>query len=86
MVKNIKATTVSGVAGGFIGKATINLRIDCNADTVEEVRQLVEAAPDLFEALNELVWFSFKGAAEKGTTLQQAWENARRAIAKAEGK
>lgn len=49
-----KVITVSGVAGGITPDAVVNLRIECKADTVEEVRNLVQHAPDLVWYLREL--------------------------------
>jgi len=54
--------TASGVAGGPSRKATVNIRIDGRSDTVEEVRQLVAAAPDLLSALEHAA----ERAAERG--------------------
>lgn len=39
-----KVAVVSGAAGGFDGRAYVNLRIEGRADTVEEVRALVDHA------------------------------------------
>jgi len=49
----------SGAAGGVTREATINLTIQTEADTVEEVRAKVEALPDLIEALDEWA-FTFR--------------------------
>lgn len=46
---------VSGSAGGLERLAVVNLRVTCNADTVEEVRALADAAPDLLAALEAMI-------------------------------
>lgn len=45
------ARTISGSSGGVQRDAVVNLQITCKADTVEEVRALAAAAPDLLAAL-----------------------------------
>lgn len=50
-----KINTISGSAGGINGDAIVNAQILCKADTVEEVRLLLEAAPDLLNALQDCV-------------------------------
>ncbi len=47
--------TISGAAGGMSREATINAQITCKADTVEEIRRLLDAAPDLLGALQDCV-------------------------------
>ena len=48
-----KVRTVSGAAGGITRTAIINLEIKTKSDTVEEIRQLVEATPDLLIACEQ---------------------------------
>ena len=47
---------VSGTAGGVSRYAKVTLQVECEADTVESVRRLVGAAPDLLAALDNVLW------------------------------
>jgi hypothetical protein len=82
---------VSGAAGGFSHKATVALTIDCDADTVESVRKLVAAAPELLDALKWVVECSDPTIERDGdeyfdyADLYHAVDRARAAIAKATG-
>lgn len=46
-----KANTVCGAAGGVTGEAEVTIKVSCISPTVEEVRLLVDAAPELLEKL-----------------------------------
>ena len=52
--KQWSVNIISGAAGGLTREATVNLRIDTRADTVHEIQQLVEVAPDLLEAAKQV--------------------------------
>lgn len=87
---------VSGSAGGLERLAVVNLRVTCNADTVEEVRALADAAPDLLAALELAMLFAEKeathlaidchmGASEWESFMPTWTTDARAAIARARG-
>lgn len=47
--------TISGSAGGLSREARVTLEVNCTSDTIEDVRQLVEAAPELLAALQAML-------------------------------
>ena len=52
-MKPWEISIISGAAGGMSREALVYLKIRTKADTVHEVLELVEAAPDLLEACEE---------------------------------
>jgi hypothetical protein len=75
---------LSGAAGGLSRNATVNAQVACKADTVEEVRKLIAAAPDLLAALEDLMSDCYHYLPElKGP--QDRYKAALKAIAKATG-
>lgn len=92
--------TISGAAGGTSRQATVNLQINTEADTVEEVRRAVEALPDLLkmnanllEALKELdrairdlcLAGQYEVYSQLATTISVAREQVRAALVLAGG-
>ena len=81
--------TISGVAGGSGMQATVNLRIDCHAETVESVRRLAESAPYLLSSLERLVSIvtedTTKFPANRIVDAGMALEEAAHAISSARG-
>jgi len=54
MTRNWDVRVFGGFAGGVSRKAMVHLRVDCESDTVEEVRALAAAAPDMLAALEAI--------------------------------
>lgn len=81
-------TTISGVAFGFSDEAInsiVNLKVEAKADTVESVRLLLEAAPELLEALSALAdCAGISALPGYKPELDAAMIKARAAISKAE--
>lgn len=90
-IKSWTVKVVSGAAGGTDHKASVNLRVDCEADTIEDVRSLVASAPDLLAALVDAEFLLRKlsiNPKEIGAmldTLNRSAADARAAIARAKG-
>jgi len=84
--------TISGAAGGLSGEACVNLRVEGTSDTVEQVRQVVAAIPELLAAAKRaLAEFSVNGhgnvseACKDVCAICDAAADLRAAIAKAGG-
>ena len=82
-----KVKTICGYAGGNSQDAMLNCEIETKSDTVDEIRQKVEAAPDLLEACQyALKNLNPKGGIKKDFSGHNAMATLSRAIYKATGK
>ena len=85
-MKKWKVITVSGAAGGETRHAIVNLLVKTEADTVEEVRQLIEAAPDLLEACEAAITWAKTPGNHGGNPYQHNFMGLiKHAIRKAKG-
>lgn len=80
-----------GAAGGSDQGCIVNLRILGQAQTVEQVRALAQAAPEMLEALKELEaemrkYYVDDHRGNERTRILKMIERACTAIAKAEGR
>jgi adenosine deaminase len=81
-----KVKTVSGHAGGVSRKAGVTLFVECEADTVEEVRAKVASAPELLEQCQKMLEVIQMGMSDKWwCRIADRYVNLEAVIAKAKG-
>jgi hypothetical protein len=84
----VERLTVYGGAGGLTGNYGVTIQMEGKADTVESVKSLIQAAPDLLAAsMLIMAWWDNNDVPGNGARLQPAIDATKAAILRAtEGK